>query len=53
MVKILNQIKEGKKVDTTVLLQLIESYYSKHRKSLIRVMMQELVKLNIELMSRA
>ena len=53
VVKILNQIKERKKVDTMVLLQLIESYYNKRRKSLIRVMMQELVKLNIELMSRA
>jgi len=53
VVKILNQIKERKKVDTTVLLQLIEAYYSKRRKSLIRVMIQELVKLNIELMSKA
>jgi len=53
VVKILNQIKERKKVDTTVLLQLVEAYYSKRRKSLIRVMMQELVKLNIELMSKA
>ena len=53
VVKILNQIKERKKVDTTVLLQLIEAYYSKRRKSLIRVMIQELIKLNIELMSKA
>ncbi len=53
VIKILNQIKERKKVDTTVLLQLIESYYNKRRKSLIRVMMQELIKLNIELMSKA
>jgi hypothetical protein len=53
VVKILNQIKERKKVDTTVLLQLVEAYYSKRRKSLIRVMMQELIKLNIELMSKA
>ena len=51
--KILNQIKERKKVDTTVLLQLVEAYYSKRRKSLIRVMIQELIKLNIELMSKA
>jgi hypothetical protein len=51
--KILNQIKERKKVDTTVLLQLIESYYSKRRKSLIRVMMQELIRINIELMAKA
>jgi hypothetical protein len=53
VVKILNQIKERKKVDTTVLLQLVESYYGKRRKSLIRVMIQELIKLNIELMSKA
>ena len=53
VVKILNQIKERKKVDTTVLLQLIEAYYGKRRKSLVRVMMQELVKMNIELMSKA
>lgn len=53
VVKILNQIRERKKVDTTVLLQLIETYYGKRRKSLIRVMMQELIKLNIELMSKA
>jgi len=53
VVKILNQIKERKKVDITVLLQLIEAYYSKRRKSLIRVMIQELIKLNIELMSKA
>ena len=53
VVKILNQIKDRKKVDTTVLLQLIERYYNKRRKSLIRVMMQELIKLNIELMAKA
>ena len=53
VIKILNQVKERKKVDTTVLLQLIESYYSKRRKSLIRVMMQELIKLNVELMAKA
>jgi len=53
VVKILNQIKDRKKVDTTVLLRLIESYYNKRRKSLIRVMMQELIKLNIELMAKA
>jgi len=53
VVKILNQIKERKKVDTTVLLQLVEAYYNKRRKSLIRVMIQELIKLNIELMSKA
>lgn len=53
VVKILSQIKERKKVDTTMLLQLVEAYYSKRRKSLIRVMMQELIKLNIELMSKA
>ena len=52
VVKILNQIKERKKFDTTVLLQLIETYYNKRRKSLIRVMMQELIKLNIELMAK-
>jgi len=53
VVRIINQIKERKKVDTTVLLQLIDAYYNKHRKSIIRVMMQELVKLNIELMAKA
>ncbi len=53
VVKILNQIKERKKVDNTVLLQLVEAYYSKRRKSLIRVIMQELIKLNIELMAKA
>jgi hypothetical protein len=52
VVKILNQIKERKKVDTTVLLQLIERYYNKRRKSLIRVMMQELIRINVELMSK-
>ena len=51
--KILNQIKERKKVDTTVLLQLIETYYNKRRKGLIRVMVQELIKLNVELMAKA
>jgi len=53
VVKILNQIKDRKKVDTTVLLQLIETYYNKRRKGLIRVMMQELIKLNVELMAKA
>jgi len=52
VVKILNQIKERKKVDTTVLLQLIERYCNKRRKSLIRVIMQELIRINVELMSK-
>jgi len=52
VVKILNQIKDRKKVDTTVLLQLIERYYNKRRKSLIRVIMQELIRINVELMSK-
>ena len=53
VVKILNQIKDRKKVDTTMLLQLVEAYFNKRRKSLVRVMMQELIKLNIELMAKA
>ena len=53
VMKIIDQVEKRKGVDLSTLRQLIEMYRQKRRKSLIRVMMQELIKLNIELMAKA
>ena len=48
--KIINQIATRKHIDVNALLQLIDMYRQRRKKSYVRVMVQELVRINIELM---
>jgi hypothetical protein len=52
VVRIINQVEKRKGVDLSTLRQLIEMYKQKHRKSLVRTIMQELIRINVELMSK-
>ena len=52
VVRIINQVEKRKGVDLSTLRQLIEMYRQKHRKSLVRTIMQELIRINVELMSK-
>jgi FtsZ-interacting cell division protein YlmF len=49
--KIINQIAIRKHVDVNALLQLIEMYKARRKKSYIRAMEQELIRINVELMA--
>jgi len=51
--RILAQIRDRKHVDTSVLDKLVDMYMQRRKKSYVRAMMQELVRLNIELISKA
>ena len=53
VVRIINQVEKRKGVDLSTLRQLIEMYRQKRKKSLVRVIMQELIRINIELMAKA
>jgi len=53
VVRIINQVEKRKGVDLSTLRQLIEMYRQKRRKSLVRTIMQELIRINIELMAKA
>ena len=48
--RIINQIATRKHIDVNALLQLIDMYRQRRKKSYVRVMVQELVRINIELM---
>ena len=52
VVRIINQVEKRKGVDLSTLRQLIEMYRQKRRKSLVRTIMQELIRINVELMSK-
>jgi iron-sulfur cluster repair protein YtfE (RIC family) len=52
VVRIISQVEKRKGVDLSTLRQLIEMYRQKHRKSLVRTIMQELIRINVELMSK-
>ena len=52
VMKIIDQVEKRKGVDLSTLRQLIEMYKQKHRKSLVRTIMQELIRINVELMSK-
>ena len=47
--RIINQIATRKHIDVNALLQLIDMYRQRRKKSYVRVMVQELVRINIEL----
>ena len=49
--KILAQVRDRKHVDVSVLDRLVDMYRDRRKKSYVRAMMQELVKINILLMS--
>jgi len=53
VMKIIDQVEKRKGVDLSTLRQLIEMYRQKRKKSLVRVIMQELIRINIELMAKA
>ena len=49
--KIINQIATRKHVDVNALLQLIEMYKARRKRSYVRAMEQELIRINVELMA--
>ena len=49
--KIINQIATRKHVDVNALLQLIEMYRARRKRSYVRAMEQELIRINVELMA--
>ena len=51
--RILAQIRNRKHIDVTVLDRLVDMYKDRRKKSYVRAMMQELIKINIELMTKA
>ncbi len=52
VMKIIDQVEKRKGINLTSLRQMIDMYKQKRRKSLIRVIMQELIRINVELMSK-
>jgi hypothetical protein len=53
VMKIIDQVEKRKGINLTSLRQMIDMYKQKRRKSLVRVIMQELIRINIELMAKA
>ena len=53
VVRIINQVEKRKGVDLSTLRQMVVMYRQKRKKSLVRVIMQELIRINIELMAKA
>jgi len=51
--KIINQIASRKHIDVSALLQLIDMYKQRRKKSYARAMVQELIRINVELMTKA
>jgi len=51
--KIIAQVRDRKHVDVSVLDRLVDMYMQRRKRSYVRAMMQELVRVNIELMTRA
>ena len=49
--KIINQIATRKHIDVSALLQLIDMYKQRRKKSYARAMVQELIRINVELMA--
>ena len=49
--KIINQIATRKHVDVKALSQLVDMYKERRKKSYVRAMMQELIRINVELMA--
>ena len=53
VMKIIDQVEKRKGISLTSLRQMIDMYKQKRKKSLVRVIMQELIRINIELMAKA
>lgn len=53
VMKIIDQVEKRKGVDLSTLRQMVVMYRQKRKRSLIRVIMQELIRINIELMAKA
>ena len=53
VMKIIDQVEKRKGINLTSLRQMIDMYRQKRKKSLVRVIMQELIRINIELMAKA
>ena len=51
--KIINQIATRKHIDVSALSQLVDMYRARRKKSYIRAMEQELIRINVELMAKA
>jgi ribosomal protein S20 len=49
--KIIAQVRDRKHIDTSVLDRLVDMYMQRRKKSYVRAMMQELVRINILLLS--
>ncbi len=49
--KIIAQVRDRKHVDVSVLDKLVDMYRDRRKKSYVRAMMQELVRINILLLS--
>jgi len=49
--KIINQIATRKHIDVKALSQLVDMYKERRKKSYVRAMMQELIRINVELMA--
>ena len=49
--KIINQIATRKHIDVSALSQLVDMYRARRKKSYIRAMEQELIRINVELMA--
>jgi hypothetical protein len=53
VMKIIDQVEKRKGVDLSTLRQMVVMYRQKRKRSIIRVIMQELIRINIELMAKA
>jgi hypothetical protein len=51
--KIIAQVRDRKHIDVSTLDKLVDMYMLRRKKSYVRAMMQELIRINIELMSKA
>ena len=51
--KIINQIATRKHVDVSALSQLVDMYRARRKRSYVRAMEQELIRINVELMTKA
>jgi len=49
--KIINQIATRKHIDVSALSQLVDMYRARRKKSYVRAMEQELIRINVELMA--
>ena len=51
--RIINQIATRKHIDVSALSQLVDMYRARRKRSYVRAMEQELIRINVELMMKA